>query len=135
MSNTQYRGEKIHHKIHRHAVHHVHRLRGKSDSHKKAVSFTIAFSVTFIVFVLWYFLSLPKIFEDYQVKLSENKRLDKNRPGILPGASFQPIPHSPPAKAARRRGCILPGCTAAGTGRPTFLGQPLLVAHGWQSSP
>jgi hypothetical protein len=78
MSNTQYRGEKIHHKIHRHAVHHVHRLRGKSDSHKKAVSFTIAFSVTFIVFVLWYFLSLPKIFEDYQVKLSENKRLDKN---------------------------------------------------------
>jgi hypothetical protein len=78
MSNTQYRGEKIHHKIHRHAVHHVHRLRSKSESHRKIVSFSIAFVVTLIVFVLWYFLSLPKMLGDYQVKLSENKRLDKN---------------------------------------------------------
>lgn len=78
MSNINHRGEKLHHKIHRHAVHHVHRLRGKTDSHKKAVSFAIAFSVTFIVFVLWYSLSLPRILENYQIKVSENKRLDKN---------------------------------------------------------
>lgn len=78
MSNINYRGEKIHHKIHRHVTHHVHRLRGKSDNHKKVVSFSVALGVTLFVFMLWYFLSLPKILEDYQIKMSENKRLDKS---------------------------------------------------------
>lgn len=75
MNNINYRNELLHHKLHRHATHHVHRLRGKSDAHKKAFAFSFAFTVTFIVFMLWYFLSLPKILETYNVSKAENERI------------------------------------------------------------
>ena len=63
VTNINYRAEKIHHKVHRHLKHHVHRLREKPERHRKAVAFGIAAAVTLIVFMLWYFLSLPKILE------------------------------------------------------------------------
>jgi hypothetical protein len=78
MNNINYRNELLHHKLHRHAKHHVDRLRGKSDAHRKVFAFSFAFTVTFIVFMLWYFLSLPKILETYQVTKSENERLNDN---------------------------------------------------------
>jgi hypothetical protein len=73
--NINHRAEKLHHKVHRHAKHHVHRLRGKSDTHKKVFAFSFAFVVTLFVFMLWYFLSLPKILDAYRVTKSENERL------------------------------------------------------------
>lgn len=76
--NINHRAEKLHHKVHRHAKHHVHRLRGKSDSHRKIFAFTFAFTVTLIVFVLWYLLSLPKILYIYNVNRAENQRLNDN---------------------------------------------------------
>ncbi|MBC7982093.1 hypothetical protein H7X65_03390 [Candidatus Parcubacteria bacterium] len=76
MNNINYRNELLHHKIHRHARHHVHRLRGKSETHKKVFAFSFASTVTFVVFVLWYFLSLPKILETYKTTKSENERLN-----------------------------------------------------------
>jgi hypothetical protein len=78
MNNINYRNELLHHKLHRHATHHVHRLRGKSETHRKVFAFSFAFTVTLFVFMLWYFLSLPKILETYQVTKSENERLDEN---------------------------------------------------------
>jgi len=77
MSTVNYRNQ-LHHRVHQHARHHVHRLRGKSEAHRKAVAFTFAFVVTFVVFMLWYFLSLPKILETYQVTKSENERVGDN---------------------------------------------------------
>jgi hypothetical protein len=76
--NINYRAEKIHQKLHRHAKHHVHRLRGESDTHKKIFAFTFAFTVTLFVFMLWYFLSLPKILDTYRITKSENQRLNDN---------------------------------------------------------
>lgn len=76
--NINHRAEKLHHKLHRHAKHHVHRLRGKSDTHKKVFAFSFAFTVTLIVFMLWYFLSLPKILYIYRVNKAENQRLNDN---------------------------------------------------------
>ncbi len=76
--NINHRAEKLHQKVHRHAKHHVHRLRGKSDNHKKIFAFTFAFTVTLIVFMLWYFLSLPKILYIYRVNQAENQRLNYN---------------------------------------------------------
>lgn len=77
MNNINYRNELLHHKVHRHVKHHVHRLRGKSDTHKKVFAFSFALTITFIVFVLWYFLSLPKILEAYKINQSEINRLDE----------------------------------------------------------
>ncbi len=74
--NINHRAEKLHHKLHRHAKQHVHRLRGKSDTHKKVFAFSFAFVVTLIVFMLWYFLSLPKILYVYRVNKAENQRLN-----------------------------------------------------------
>ncbi len=74
MNSINYRRELLHHKIHRHARRHVHRLRGKSETHRKVFAFSFAFTVTFIVFVLWYFISLPKILETYKISKSENVR-------------------------------------------------------------
>lgn len=74
MNTNKYRRELLHHKIHRHAKHHVHRLRGKSEIHRKIFAFTFASTVTFIVFVLWYMISLPKILETYKISRSENAR-------------------------------------------------------------
>ena len=74
MNTINYRRELLHHKLHRHAKHHVHRLRGKSETHRKVFAFSFAFTVTFIVFVLWYFISLPKILETYKISRSENAR-------------------------------------------------------------
>ena len=37
-----------------------------------------AFTVTFIVFMLWYFLSLPKILDTYRINKAENERLNEN---------------------------------------------------------
>ncbi|MBC7981564.1 hypothetical protein H7X65_00640 [Candidatus Parcubacteria bacterium] len=76
MNHITNRHELLHHKIHRHARHHVHRLRGKSETHRKVFAFSFAFTVTFIVFVLWYFLSLPKILETYRITKSENERIN-----------------------------------------------------------
>jgi hypothetical protein len=76
--NINHRAEKIHQKLHRHARHHVHRLRGESDTHKKVFAFTFAFTVTLFVFMLWYFLSLPKILDTYRITKSENQRLNDN---------------------------------------------------------
>ena len=76
MNSINYRRELLHHKVHRHARRHVHRLRGKSETHRKVFAFSFAFTVTFIVFVLWYFLSLPKILETYKVNKSENERIN-----------------------------------------------------------
>lgn len=67
--------EKWHQKLHRHARHHVHRLRKKPDHHKKAVAFGVSFGVTAVVFVLWYFLSVPIIMNEYRVSRDENNRL------------------------------------------------------------
>ena len=78
MNNTHYRGEKIHHKIHRHAHAHVYSMRQKSDFHKKVYAFSVSFTVTLIVFMLWYFLSLPKILEKYNINKSEAERLGDN---------------------------------------------------------
>jgi hypothetical protein len=74
--NINYRAEKLHHKVHRHARRHVHRLRGESDTHKKIFAFSFAFVVTLVVFMLWYFLSLPKILDTYRVTKAENQRLN-----------------------------------------------------------
>jgi len=74
VTNINYRAEKIHHKVHRHLKHHVHRLREKPERHRKAVAFGIAAAVTLIVFMLWYFLSLPKILEAYRVDRAEVQR-------------------------------------------------------------
>ena len=76
--NINHRAEKLHQKAHRHAKHHVHHLRGKSENHRKAYAFTFAFVVTSFVFMLWYFLSLPKILSAYQINKSENQRLNDN---------------------------------------------------------
>lgn len=84
-----YRKEALHHKIHRHAKAHIHNMRQKSDTHKKIYSFTVAFILTFIVFMLWYFLSLPKILQTYHTNRAEVKRLNENPiekfKGILSG--------------------------------------------------
>lgn len=74
--NINHRAEKLHHKVHRHAKQHVHRLRSKSDNHRKAFAFSFAFVVTLFVFVLWYFLSLPKIMYVYRINKAENERLN-----------------------------------------------------------
>lgn len=76
--NINHRAERLHHKLHRHAKHHVHRLRGESDAYKKVFSFMFAFTVTLFVFMLWYFLSLPKILDTYKITKSENQRLNDN---------------------------------------------------------
>ena len=90
MNKINYRNELLHHKIHRHAKHHVHRLRGKSDTHRKAFAFSFAFTVTFIVFVLWYFISLPKILETYNITKSENERLNQSPLDDLKNAFAEP---------------------------------------------
>ncbi len=77
MSTTSYRKEALHHKIHRHARSHIHNMRQKSDTHKKIYSFVVAFILTFIVFMLWYFLSLPKIMNNYYTNKAEMKRLNE----------------------------------------------------------
>ncbi len=86
MNNINYRNELLHHKLHRHAKHHVHRLRGKSEAHRKAFAFSFAFTITFVIFTLWYFLSLPKILESYEVTKSENERLNEDIFGKLKNA-------------------------------------------------
>ena len=78
MNNINNRHELLHHKLHRHAKHHVHRLRGKSETHRKVFAFAFAFIVTFMVFMLWYFLSLPKILDTYRINKSENERLNES---------------------------------------------------------
>ncbi len=78
MNNIHYRGEKLHHKIHRHAREHVHKMRQKSDTHKKVYAFFVSFIVTLIVFMLWYLLSLPKILETYKINKMEVQRLNDN---------------------------------------------------------
>ncbi len=78
MNNIKNRHELLHHKLHRHAKHHVHRLRGKSETHRKVFAFSFAFVVTFMVFMLWYFLSLPKILDTYRLNKSENERLNEH---------------------------------------------------------
>ena len=78
MSTISYRKEALHHKIHKHAKAHIHSMRQKSDNHKKIYAFSVAFILTLIVFMLWYFLSLPKILEDYRVNKSETERLNDN---------------------------------------------------------
>lgn len=67
--------EKWHQKLHRHARHHVHRLRKKPDHHKRAIAFGVSFGVTAVIFVLWYFLSVPMIMNEYRVSRDENNRL------------------------------------------------------------
>ena len=78
MSHSNYRKEFLHHKIHKHVKNHVNSVRQKSDNHKKIYAFSVAFIVTSIVFMLWYFLSLPNILNSYQVNKLENERLDIN---------------------------------------------------------
>lgn len=78
MNTISYRKEALHHKIHRHARAHVHSMRQKSDTHKKIYAFSVAFILTFMVFMLWYFLSLPKILETYYTNKAEVKRLNDN---------------------------------------------------------
>ncbi len=68
--------EKWHHKLHRHAQHHVHRLRQKPTHHKQVVAFAISFSVTAFVFVLWYVFSVPRIMQSYQTAQKQNSRLE-----------------------------------------------------------
>jgi len=76
MNTISYRKEALHYKMHRHAKAHIHNMRQKSDNHKKIYAFSVAFIVTFIVFMLWYFLSLPKILETYRINKSEAERLN-----------------------------------------------------------
>ena len=68
--------ERWHIRLHRKAKHHVHRLRKKSDNHKDLVAFGVAFSLTLIVFIGWYFISFPKIMNSYYVNQRENTALD-----------------------------------------------------------
>ncbi len=78
MSTISYRKEALHHRIHKHARAHIHNMRQKSDTHKKVYSFLVAFILTFMVFMLWYFLSLPKILETYRTNKAEVERLNDN---------------------------------------------------------
>ncbi|MEN9604665.1 MAG: hypothetical protein RJB39_350 [Candidatus Parcubacteria bacterium] len=70
--------EKWHHRLHRKARHHVHRLRQRPDHHKQIIAFSFAFVCTAVVFVLWYFFSLPRIFNEYKVNQAENARLERS---------------------------------------------------------
>lgn len=70
--------EKWHHRLHRKAHHHVHRLRQKPDRHKEVIAFSFAFVITAVIFSMWYFFSLPKIFADYNSTRAENDRLDRS---------------------------------------------------------
>ena len=83
--------DQLHHKIHKHLKHHVHRLREKPEHHRKAVAFAIASTVTLFVFVLWYFLTLPKIMESYKVNKSENERLNDNPVDKLKNVFNEPV--------------------------------------------
>ncbi len=67
--------EKWHHRLHKKARHHVHKLRARPDHHKKAIAFSVSFVVTIVVFGLWYVFSMPRIFEDYRVTQAQNERL------------------------------------------------------------
>jgi hypothetical protein len=67
--------EKWHHKLHRKAKHHVHRLRQKPEHHKKAVAFGVSFGVTAIVFLFWYFITVPQVMHDYRVDRDQSARL------------------------------------------------------------
>lgn len=67
--------EKWHHRLHKKARHHVHKLRTKPDHHKKAVAFSLSFVITATVFVLWYIFSVPRIFQDYRTTQMQNARL------------------------------------------------------------
>lgn len=73
---TDFVYEKWHQRFHRKARAHVHKLRQRPDHHKKAIAFTVAFTVTLIVFIFWYFFSIPRIFREYQVIRDQNERLD-----------------------------------------------------------
>lgn len=70
--------EKWHHRLHRKAKHHVHRLRQRPDRHKEIMAFSFAFTITAVIFVMWYFFSLPSIFADYNRTRAENDRLDRS---------------------------------------------------------
>lgn len=67
--------EKWHHRLHKKARHHVHKLRAKPDHHKKAIAFSLSFVITATVFVLWYIFSVPRIFQDYRTTQMQNARL------------------------------------------------------------
>lgn len=69
--------DKWHHRLHRKAHHHVHRLRQKPDRHKEIIAFSFAFVITLVIFVMWYFFSLPHIFADYKRTQAENARLQE----------------------------------------------------------
>lgn len=74
----------FHHKVKTHVLRHVHRLRQKPDHHKRIIAFGTAFSITAVIFVCWYYFSLPRIMSMYETNVEENKRLNRN-PNIIQG--------------------------------------------------
>ena len=72
MNIKEYRREKIHHRVYRH----IHVLRSKPEHHKRAIALTIAIVFTLFVFMIWYFISLPKIMESYKINQNEIKRVE-----------------------------------------------------------
>jgi len=68
--------EKWHIRLHRKARHHIHKLRKRPDHHKDIISFCVAFCVTLVVFIGWYFISFPRIIQSYEVTKKENSALD-----------------------------------------------------------
>ena len=70
--------ERWHHKLHHKAKRHIHKLRQRPDRHKEVVAFSFAFLITGIIFSMWYFFSLPKIFAEYNRSRAENERLDRS---------------------------------------------------------
>lgn len=70
--------EKWHIRLHKKAKHHIHKLRKRPDHHKDIISFSVAFFVTLIVFIGWYFISLPRIIDSYKTTRKENTALDRS---------------------------------------------------------
>ena len=64
-----------HIRLHRHATHHVHKLRKRPDHHKDVIAFSVAFIVTSIVFTGWYLFSFPRIIDSYKLNRKENSAL------------------------------------------------------------
>ncbi len=77
-STENFIAERWHHRLHRRARHHVHKLRQRPNKHKEIMAFSFAFVITAIIFVLWYSFSLPKIFGEYYRTRAENERLDRS---------------------------------------------------------
>jgi predicted PurR-regulated permease PerM len=64
--------DRWHIRLHKRIKHRVHKLRKRPDHHKDAIAFSIAFLVTVLVFMGWYFVSFPNILNSYKTNKKES---------------------------------------------------------------